>query len=170
MRPVLYRIYRRIDNNAGLGGIAILFCVLAIASFAWLQSQSQEVALYRDNSQVAERFVSTVKADYPSNRVTTLYALRHMSSAYTKTGENDPSKLKQLERLEDWLLRSHTAGEEMLFLTEVRDHGNIAMERPWLLEADMFFLFALSGAFLGVFLHLSMSEWVKRNPQLVLGN
>ncbi len=118
--------------RTGLGtSLVILLCGAITAVIALASYYSHESQLHLDSAQAAEQFMSTVEADWPSNRVTTLYALRHMSSAYAETGENNPAKLKQLERLESWLLRSQTAGDELLFLAEVRRSGSIASAGLW---------------------------------------
>jgi len=135
--PDAYTIGRRLES-----GLAVLVAILlpgaimavfAITSFYSHENQSQHGSV-----QAANKFVYTVETDFPRNRVSVLYALRDMRVAYEQTGEGDPARLGQLMRLEDWLVRSHTAGEEQLFLTEVRSHGKVAAHAlPFGSESDV---------------------------------
>lgn len=128
--PDAYTIGRHLQTmTANL--TAALLCGAMIAVIALTSYYSDENQLRLSSTQAAQKFVYTAETDFPRNRVSVLYALHDMRAAYEKTSENDPARLGQLTRLEDWLVRSHTAGEEQAFLTEVRLHGKVAAHELW---------------------------------------
>ncbi|MFA5996662.1 MAG: hypothetical protein WC790_03000 [Candidatus Paceibacterota bacterium] len=146
--PDSYTIGRHLQTFAAYL-VAVLSWGVFTAMFAITSYYSDENKLRLNNAQAAEKFVYTVETDFPRNRVSVLYALHDMRSAYEETGENDPARLGQLARLEDWLVRSHTAGEEQLFLTEVRSHGEVAAQTLWFGSWYRIVLSILAGFYIG---------------------
>ncbi len=128
--PDAYTIGRHLQTTTASLAFALL-CGAIVAVAALTDYYSHENQLRLKSAQAAGKFVATTETDFPRNRVSVLYALHDMRSAYEETGENDPVRLGQLARLEDWLVRSHTAGEEQAFLTEVRLHGKVAALSLW---------------------------------------
>lgn len=132
--------------------IVIAFCGMVIGVIAVPDYYSRENQLRLNSVQAAEKFVYTVETEYPRSLVSVRYALLDMRAAYEQTGEGDPVRLEQLTRLEDWLVRSHSAGEEQAFLTEVRRHGKVATHEPWFSSWSRIILSILIVEILGVFL------------------
>lgn len=146
--PDVYTVGRHLQTmTADL--TAALLCGALIAVIALTSYYSDENRLRLSSAQAAQKFVYTVETDYPRNLVSTRYALRDMRAAYEQTGENDPARLGELERLEDWLVRSHTAGEEQAFLTEVRSHGEVAAQTLWFDSWYRIVLSTLAGFYIG---------------------
>jgi len=172
--PDAYTIGRRLLSRPAILA-AFLLPGAIMAVFAIANYYSQENQLHLNSVQAAEKFVHTSEIDYPRNRVSVLYALRDMRSAYEGTGENDPARLGQLERLEDWLVRSHTAGEEQLFLTEVRLHGKVAAQELWYGSVGKILALILLAGIAGLFFTAAVYQILCRmdprlRPSRAVGN
>lgn len=164
--PDTYTIGRHLQTFAAYL-VAMLFWGVFTAIFAITSYYSDENKSRLSNAQAAEKFVYTVETDFPRNRVSVRYALLDMRTAYGQTGENDPARLGQLARMEDWLVRSHTAGEEQAFLTEVRSHGKVAAGKLWPSSWSWIVGSVLAGCAFGFALHMVVNAIFSRlDPRL----
>lgn len=164
--PDAYTIGRHLKS--GLAALATVVLSGAImAAFALTHYYSYENQSRLRSAKAAEKFVATAETDFPRNRVSVLYALHEMHAAYEETGENDPVRLGQLTRLDDWLVRSHTAGEEQAFLTEVRLRGRVGTSEPWFSSASRVMVSILVAEFFGLFLLMAINALLsKMDPRL----
>lgn len=165
--PSIYATGRALKTLWALFASFFVFGVLGLVPSACLK-YSPDGETYFANIQAAKEFVRVVETDWPNNRVNVFTALQHMRSAYIETKENDPTKLGELDRLENWRLNSQTVVAEQMFLTEVRNHGSVIQEAPWFLGGKIG-LFFLAGGILGVFAHfMLLSRLEKMEPRLRL--
>jgi hypothetical protein len=137
--------------------LAIAFTISSVCGGAllgvspWLITEvtSPAPALYRANKAAAEEFIESVEVHWPHNPSAILPHLRKMEDAYRETGDADPVKLSQIERLYVWARQARTVADQQRYLAEVRSSGKVTPKRPWYMKYESALEFALYGALLG---------------------
>lgn len=168
MKSILHRIGHRLNNAPGTAAYVFIFTALSVTLLLWFSSMSQDVKLYRANANAGTEFVSAVHEGWPNDRKLILEKLDAMQSAYLETGEADRAKLKQLDRLHEWAMRTTSVADEQQYLAEVRGHGKVTMNEPFLQSEEALVLSLLLGVMAGLWASICMSDWLKANPLLAL--
>lgn len=164
--PDAYTLKRHlVTNTAHI--IFVLLCGALMLAVGLSGYYSKEGDLYHANQQAATEFVRTMENDWPNNRANVFFALGNMRSAYINTGENATDKFAKLDRLQDWFLRSQTAGEEILFLSEVRAHGRVVASQPMLCNTEFIFAMVLIVEIAAILAYIVFMKWLQgTDPRL----
>ncbi|MHB8710184.1 MAG: hypothetical protein ACYC6X_01365 [Minisyncoccota bacterium] len=170
MRLDIYKFGCFLKATTGFVAAVFLFGAAGLLVALHLNSSREAVRYYTDQ-QIADEFIQSVEANWPSNRSEVYRALEKMDSAYLSTNERDQTKLGELNRLRSGVEYSASSfSDEQAFLTEVRNHGKITADGPWWCSSgkgELFVFFFSSFALVGALLwYLLVKGLESRYPPL----
>jgi len=155
MKFTAYGVGRHMDSWQSLLATIFAFAIVMMAIIGAAEN-TRSTQLYRANVQAAEEFSRVVESGWPSDRMDVFAKLHLLRVIYLETGENDPSKLGEFERLQDWTIRAANPADEQRFLTEVRSHhGKLVMSAPWFV-GEKGLIFILVAACVGCLGHICL--------------
>ena len=132
----------------------VIAAILALHFGFW---SSEKNSLYQANVQANTEFVQAVESDWPGDRALVFTKLLRLQTTYLNTGEYDPAKLGEYDRLQNWLASAVSVADEQQFLAEVRsNNGRLVMGRTLSTTREVFFCLILAFCILGFFAHLKL--------------